>query len=322
MELRASSAIAEAKEYGEDRPNLALKQARQQLFIRSQRLGWQSRWAEPLRKVPGARRAGNLLSHSLNPGLVKVNVQGLKMFVDAGSSGVGLGLVRSGNWEAYESRLFERSIKPGMVVADIGANLGHYTLLAAKSVCTEGHVYAFEPHPRNFELLVKNIQLNDLSERVTPLPMAVSDKEGTISLFFRSDLGHPSLNQENLPRQLESDPGQEVEVQTTTLHKVIHEGSLDVIKMDAQGAEGMIVNGSPELFSNGAKRCFVEFWPYGLKNLGTDPRALLSLFSNWNFATYLVDSAKRELVKAEDPDDILDRCSGKWEFVDLMLERD
>src|SRR3954451_11779388 len=58
-----------------------------------------------------------------------------------------------GGREGFMADLFERSVEPGSVVADVGANVGYFTLLAARRVGPEGAVYAFEPHARNVRRL-------------------------------------------------------------------------------------------------------------------------------------------------------------------------
>ncbi len=69
-----------------------------------------------------------------------------------------------------------RSFQPGEVLVDIGANVGMYTVWAAK---TRGvRVYAFEPESQNYALLYKNIVLNDLSQQVIAYCTALSDESG------------------------------------------------------------------------------------------------------------------------------------------------
>jgi len=63
-----------------------------------------------------------------------------------------------------------------MVVVDVGAALGYYTLIAAKRVGQEGKVYAFEPDPSVFKDLIKNIKINGWTN-VYPFQMALSEKE-------------------------------------------------------------------------------------------------------------------------------------------------
>src|SRR5690348_7565067 len=63
-----------------------------------------------------------------------------------------------GSYEEGTTNIFERLLKEGMAVVDVGANLGYYALLAARLVGESGKVYAFEPDPTNYALLTKNIQ--------------------------------------------------------------------------------------------------------------------------------------------------------------------
>jgi predicted methyltransferase len=66
-------------------------------------------------------------------------------------------------YEPAITRLFQETLQPGMVVIDIGAHVGYYTLLAAKLVGPTGKIYAFEPEPGNNEALNKNIELKNTS---------------------------------------------------------------------------------------------------------------------------------------------------------------
>jgi ABC-type sulfate transport system substrate-binding protein len=64
-----------------------------------------------------------------------------------------LGLSKYGIYEEGETRFIQKSLKPSFTVVDIGANIGYYTLIMAGLA---KHVYAFEPEPKNFEMLEKN----------------------------------------------------------------------------------------------------------------------------------------------------------------------
>jgi FkbM family methyltransferase len=75
------------------------------------------------------------------------------------------------------------SIPEGSVLWDVGANVGLYSIYAAKIGNTR--VFAFEPSVFNLELLARNIFLNGLQERVTIVPLALSDALGP-SLFRMS----------------------------------------------------------------------------------------------------------------------------------------
>ena len=65
---------------------------------------------------------------------------------------------------------------PGKVLVDIGANVGMYTIWAAKH--RQMDVFAFEPEAQNYAVLNRNIRLNSLDDQVLAFPAAISDKPG------------------------------------------------------------------------------------------------------------------------------------------------
>lgn len=84
----------------------------------------------------------------------------------------------------------EGSLRPGDVFYDIGANIGPYSLLAARLIDGKAVVYAFEPGAANFHQLVRNVQLNRLSN-VHPLQFALGDRT-TLALFHYRDVASGS----------------------------------------------------------------------------------------------------------------------------------
>jgi hypothetical protein len=85
--------------------------------------------------------------------------------------------------ETYEPLVWQHimaQVKEGDVIADIGANIGLYTLAFAKRCGRSGKIYAFEPDPENFEGLRENIMLNQLQDSVELIPKAVGHENGHI----------------------------------------------------------------------------------------------------------------------------------------------
>ncbi len=95
---------------------------------------------------------------------------------------IGKEIYVKGLFEKAEARLALKLLKPGMVFMDIGANLGQYTLLAARPVGMEGHVHSFEPSARMFAELAFNVELNDLSGICRLNNLALSDRDGYAKL--------------------------------------------------------------------------------------------------------------------------------------------
>ena len=74
--------------------------------------------------------------------------------------------------------------------------------------------------------------------------------------------------------------------------------------------------------AHGPLRCFVEFWPFGLHNLGADPVELLRTCARDGFTIRLIDSDRREAL-ALNVDAVMSACSADpYQFVDLLLEKD
>ena len=71
-----------------------------------------------------------------------------------------------------------KEVKPGEIFYDIGANIGIYTVLAARYTGENGRVFAFEPHCPSFSRLLDNIRVNNLEHIVTPCNFALHDQQG------------------------------------------------------------------------------------------------------------------------------------------------
>ena len=111
-----------------------------------------------LRKLPFVMTTYGLLYRYLKPtGILLIEVQNHRMYLDTRDTGVAPHLIMNGVYEEFETQVFRSMVKPGMVVLDVGANIGYYTLIAADLVGEQGRVYAFEPHPSNYDLRVRNI---------------------------------------------------------------------------------------------------------------------------------------------------------------------
>lgn len=78
-----------------------------------------------------------------------------------------------------------RGIGEGAVFLDIGANIGIFSLFAARRVGTAGHVYAVEPHLPTATQLLRNVALNGLSERITVLSIAASGQDGFAPFLYK-----------------------------------------------------------------------------------------------------------------------------------------
>jgi len=246
-------------------------------------------------------------------------VGGHRMRVDPHDTVVSVRLREHGWFEPYETRLVQRLVSPGDTVVDIGANIGYYTLQFARQVGNAGHVYAFEPDPRNFELLQENVWQNGY-RNVTLVRAAVADRSGTTRLFLNPD------NRGDHRIYDGADDRQAIDVDMVSLDDYFadHEGRFDLVKIDVQGAEAAVFGGMRGILAAGrVGRVLSEFWPRGLKIAGGDARAFLEQRQRQGFAIRVVDEANERLMPL-DTDALLARLPVEpdtdWLFTNLLLE--
>jgi len=244
-----------------------------------------------------------------------IYVNGYQMFTHSdkkGIEGIAHELLLTGTYEEYTSSVFKQYVKSGMVVLDIGANIGYFTLLAASLVGDSGKVFAFEPELKNYSLLSKNIEINGY-KNVIAVPKAVSDKVGELQLFLdREESGGHSLFKASAIRGNENSI-EAITVNTTSIDEFFGDSGqvVDIIKIDIEGAEVMALNGMQNTINKSKNiKLFSEFTPHKLKNAGNSAEGYWDLIMRSGFAyIYLINSHVKKLEKA-DLDAILKYCKG------------
>ena len=228
---------------------------------------------------------------------------GLKMYLDPKDRVITPTILVLGNWEATETTWFLRAVKPGDTFVDAGANVGYYTIIGSRLVGDKGKVYAFEPEPTSFALLQKNVHLNGLTNVVLE-QKALSNRKGILKLFIADqNKGDHRIYQP----EGESRPWVDVEAVRLDEYFKDHKRGIDVLKVDTQGAEGLILEGMTGLLESrtDGPTIFMEFWPHGLKGLGTEAGALLKKLQSYNYKFYDIHPKDRKGLPLVEPADLL-----------------
>lgn len=253
-----------------------------------------------LGRLPLVKRSFYFLYRWLVPkGITVIKVREHKMYVDTRDTGsVTTSLLTLGSWERGTTRLFEDILQKGMVVLDVGAHVGYFTLVAAKLVGEEGKVFAFEPEPYNFDLLVRNIKLNGYHS-VIPTQKAIADKNGRATLFLdKTRFGHHSLSRGNVI----DCSGNSVEVDVQTLDDFLKDfgDRVDFAKIDVQGAESAVIQGMAKTIeSNKNLKIVVEFTLLGLRCFGSSPEEFLNRLIGYGFKLYQISESKERTVPVD-----------------------
>ncbi len=160
-------------------------------------------------------------------------LRGMRWLAHASTHGCWLG-----SYEYEKQRLFSRTLQPGMVVYDIGANVGLYTLLAARRVGPAGRVFSFEPGPQNVSFLKRHLVMNRLAN-VTVIEAAVGERSGTGAFDAGPNQSEGRLTADG-----------NLHVTIVALDEMIQAGALldaDLMKIDVEGAENLVLHGAKAL---------------------------------------------------------------------------
>ena len=244
--------------------------------------------AKPLRNLLGPV-AGRLVAGTARHGNRPMEIGGHQMIISGPDRYPPVDLAMD-RYEKETTRLFRRLIRPGMVIIDVGAHVGYYTLIAAKQAGPTGKVYAFEPEPENHALLLKNIELNGY-ENVVAVKSAVSNHAGSTTLYLTGlDNGRHSVYQHDLPAR------GSVEVPTTTIDDFLEAQGwpeVNLVKVDVEGAELEVLAGMDRLLreSEGI-RLILEFNPFLLQSAGVDALEFLKRPGAEGFQACVIDETK------------------------------
>jgi FkbM family methyltransferase len=105
-----------------------------------------------------------------------------KMYVDTRDVGIASHLMLEGYWEMWVTAAMMQCVRRGSVVADIGANLGYFTLLLADLTGAEGRVLSFEPNRNLASHLRKSIMVNGFAGFTDFHEVALGDADGEVEM--------------------------------------------------------------------------------------------------------------------------------------------
>ena len=199
---------------------------------------------------------------------------------------VGRHLYKRGTYEQELSAwvLQRLTMREDAVAIDIGANLGWYSMLLARRF-PRASIHAFEPEPRNFELLRDNVQRNGCSN-VTVHAAAVAEASGTKLLYpyAEKNMGRHSL--------LAINDAKPVAVPAVRLDDFLKERGISpervgFVKIDIEGYEELALRGAPELLAAGPP-VLAEFAPKYVRKGGLRPEGCPELLRNAGYRPHLI----------------------------------
>jgi FkbM family methyltransferase len=207
-------------------------------------------------------------------------------------------LIYCRNFEMTERAFVNHFLRPGDVFVDVGANIGLFTLIAASRVGPTGRVIAFEPTSQTYDRLVRNVELNRLSN-VDCVKSALSDHSGQLDLV-RSVDGYDAWNSFAGPTKGHSVSSEQVDVIEWDRYAAAHglSGNVTMMKIDVEGWEGRVLAGGRETLSRPDSPILqVEFTDDAAQAAGSSCRDLYALLESLGYRMFLYDAERRTLAQ-------------------------
>jgi FkbM family methyltransferase len=196
-------------------------------------------------------------------------------------------------------------------VVDVGGNIGTVTLTEASCVGQRGSVYAFEPQPRIFLYLEKNVAINGF-RNVRAFNLALGNFEGNA----------PFSNARTDDQNAVVSNGQGMGVPVRQLDAMgINEPVVHLLKVDTEGYEKFVFLGASELLRK-TSAIYFESWDQAFARYGYHPREVFRLLEGAGFSIYTLSrgalrliakdrtsSQVENLLALREPRDFLERTS-------------
>lgn len=205
-------------------------------------------------------------------------------------------LIYSGEFEWSEMEWINHFLKPGMVFFDVGANIGYYSLIAAKKVGSHGSVYSFEPTKKTFDRFCGNILLNKEFEKIIhAFNIAVSDKNGPSELFVSSKEYH-AWNSLVLPDNINDFRKEIINTETLDTFFINEKCPIpDLIKIDVEGWEKFVLIGARRIIEQFKPVILIEFTKENFHRANYSYEQIVKELDNMNYSLFEYQPRKKKL---------------------------
>jgi FkbM family methyltransferase len=197
----------------------------------------------------------------------------------------------TGRWDEDVARIIRTTLKADDVFIDVGANVGYFSLLAAR-LCKR--VISFEPNQNCLEQLVANVGLNDYRNiDIRNVGLAEERRSATFYIRDARNMGGGSLRQGG---------NKTFSIELNTLDEEIGELVPRLIKMDIEGAELLALKGAKRLLSvTNAPDVICEISEFSLRQLGTSKEELFATMNEYGYRYRIISAIRKSSLTDTTP---------------------
>jgi FkbM family methyltransferase len=212
-------------------------------------------------------------------------------WIDLHDSFVSQGCLNN-NWEPSETSYFTSQLSQGAVVIDVGANIGWFSLVAAKHIGPNGIVHAFEPRPETGHALKRTICDNRLQSIVHVWPYALSDRTEKLNLVWALNTDNPGGS--SFGEEASAGAGHEsAPVLALPLDELLPDIAPDIVKIDVEGAEPRAIRGMVNALSRKHPPILSELHVRQLEVVSNaSPSDYIALLGSLGYGCYLLEDGR------------------------------
>lgn len=190
--------------------------------------------------------------------------------------------------EIHLQNFLKTNLSYGDIALDIGSNIGYTSILTSQIVGNTGHVYSFEPIKETYLILKKNIVLNHC-KNITTANHALSDKNGEVEFNIPNNGENSSMS--SMVWSMESQNNKKQLIKTVKIDDDPNFKNLSpkTIKIDVEGAEGLVLNGMKQLISRCKPYLYIE-----CTNVGRE--TTWSILKSLNYSCFKSENIKKEII--------------------------
>lgn len=179
---------------------------------------------------------------------------------------------------------------------DVGANLGHYTLLASK--IKESDVISFEPDDDTYARLKKNIEINNLEKLVQLFNLGLGDKKESLAFRTLRNNGHNYISNSKEYDKI---------VNIMTLDQLKPGLLPKLIKIDVEGYEKKVLKGGEKLLRNKLVNALVIEISKHCERYGDRIEDVFEILKKYGFLPYIYNPFERDLIPFKHPKEFIEQ---------------
>jgi FkbM family methyltransferase len=195
-------------------------------------------------------------------------------------------IARDGVWAPEDVRVFRNHVRPGDVVIDVGANIGHHAMVFSKLVGAEGLVVAIEAQRMLYQLVQANTVLNRRAN-IIPVNAAAGDAQGSVTMYpvnYDDPWSYGTLSV-NVPGETFAVEGEEVPVHRldALLPQYLKGRPVRFVKIDVQAYELFVLRGMTAILASDRPTIFIEISPFWMRKFGYEFTEIYELLRGYGY---------------------------------------